>query len=160
VISHGANAPVPVELRYGVEFFWTGTDDPTPALALPAALRFLAALLPGGFPALRARNRALALTGRKRGADALGVPLPCPDAMIGAMASLPVPALPNLPAPSATSALELDPLHDALFREHAIEVPVLTCPAHPGRLVRISAQAYNETFDYERLADALRALRG
>ena len=84
--------------------------------------------------------------------------LPCPDAMIGAMASLPVPALPGLSAPRATSALELDPLHDALFRDHAIEVPVLTCPAHPGRLVRISAQAYNEIDDYERLAAALRAL--
>jgi isopenicillin-N epimerase len=59
--------------------------------------------------------------------------------MIGAMASLPVP-------------------HDALFRDPAIEVPVLTCPAHPGRLVRISAQAYNEIDDYERLAAALRAL--
>jgi isopenicillin-N epimerase len=158
VISHGANAPVPPAQRYGIEFFWTGTDDPTPALALPTALRFLAGLLPGGFPALRARNRALVLAGRKLVADALGVPLPCPDAMIGAMASLPVPALPGLPAPKAVSALELDPLHDALFREHAIEVPVLTCPAHPGRLVRISAQAYNEIDDYERLASALRAL--
>jgi isopenicillin-N epimerase len=68
-----------------------------------------------------------------------------------------VPALPRLPAPKAASALELDPLHDALFREHAIEVPVLTCPAHPGRMVRISAQAYNEIEDYERLAAALRA---
>jgi isopenicillin-N epimerase len=158
VISHGANAKVPVEQRYGVEFFWTGTDDPTPALALPAALRFLAGLLPGGLPALRARNRALALAGRKLVADALGLPPPCPDAMIGAMASLPVPALPGLPAPEAASALTLDPLHDALFRHHAIEVPVLTCPAHPGRLVRISAQAYNEIEDYERLAAALRAL--
>jgi isopenicillin-N epimerase len=45
-----------------------------------------------------------------------------------------------------------------LFRDYAIEVPVLTCPAHPGRLVRISAQAYNELDDYERLAAALRAL--
>ena len=158
VISHGANAPVPVESRYGVEFFWTGTDDCTPALALPAALRFLEELLPGGLPALRARNRALALGGRQRIADALGVPLPCPDAMIGAMASVPVPALPGLPAPSATSALELDPLHEALFRDHAIEVPVLTCPAHPGRMVRISAQAYNEIDHYERLASALRTL--
>jgi isopenicillin-N epimerase len=158
VISHGANAPVPIEQRYGVEFFWTGTDDPTPALALPAALRFLEGLVPGGLPALRARNRALALEGRRLVADALGVPLPCPDAMIGAMASLPVPALPGLPAPQTISALSLDPLHDALFRDHAIEVPVLTCPAHPGRLVRISAQAYNETPDYQRLAAALRAL--
>jgi isopenicillin-N epimerase len=158
VISHGANANVPRERRYGVEFFWTGTDDCTPALALPAALRFLDGLLPGGFAALRARNRALALAGRKRIAAALAVPLPCPDAMIGAMASLPVPALPGLRAPEAGAALALDPLHDALFREHAIEVPVLTCPAHPGRLLRISAQAYNEIEDYERLAAALRAL--
>jgi isopenicillin-N epimerase len=158
VISHGANAKVPPERRYGVEFFWTGTDDPTPALALPAALRFLEGLLPGGLPALRARNRALALAGRKRVADALGVALPCPDAMIGAMASLPLPALPGLPAAQGNSALALDPLHDALFREHAIEVPVLSCPAHPGRLVRISAQAYNEIEDYDRLAAALRAL--
>jgi len=69
-----------------------------------------------------------------------------------------VPALQGLPAPSATSALELDPLHEALFRDHAIEVPVLTCPAHPGRMVRISAQAYNEIDDYERLASALHTL--
>jgi isopenicillin-N epimerase len=158
VISHGANAPIPVEQRYGVEFMWMGTDDFTPALALPAALRFLAGLLPGGLAELRARNRALALAGRRVVADALGVPLPCPDAMIGAMASLPVPPLPGLPAPESVSALALDPLHDLLFREHQIEVPVLTCPAHPGRLVRISAQAYNELDDYERLASALRTL--
>jgi isopenicillin-N epimerase len=100
------------------------------------------------------------LAGRKLVADALGVALPCPDAMIGSMASLPVPALPGLPPPEAVSALSFDPLHDILFREHGIEVPVLTCPAHPGRLVRISAHAYNETLDYERLAAALRAIAG
>jgi isopenicillin-N epimerase len=89
VISHGANAPVPLERRYGIEFFWTGTNDFTPALAVPAALRFLGELLPGGWAELRARNRALALAGRRLVADALGAALPCPDAMIGAMASLP-----------------------------------------------------------------------
>jgi isopenicillin-N epimerase len=160
VISHGANAPVPPERRYGIEFYWTGTDDCTPALAVPAALRFLDALLPGGASALRARNRDLALAGRRIVADALGSALPCPDAMIGAMASLRVPALPGLAPPQAMSALELDPLHDALFRDHRIEVPVLTCPAHPERLLRISAQAYNSLGDYERLAAALREIVG
>jgi isopenicillin-N epimerase len=155
VISHGANAPVPPDRRYGIEFFWMGTDDVTPALSVPAALRFLDGLLPGGAAALRARNRELALAGRRVVADALGVPLPSPDSMIGAMASLPVPPIARFPAAKAMSALELDPLHDALFREHRIEVPVLTCPAHPERLLRISAQAYNSIGDYERLAAAL-----
>ena len=155
VISHGANAPVPPERRFGIEFFWMGTDDITPALSVPAALRFLEELLPGGAAALRARNRELALAGRRLVAQALGVPLPCPDTMIGAMASLPVPAIARFPEPKAMSALELDALHDALFREHRIEVPVLTCPAHPERLLRISAQAYNAPADYERLAAAL-----
>jgi isopenicillin-N epimerase len=156
VISHGANAPVPPERRYAIEFAWTGTDDCTPALAVPAALRFLEQIVPGGAAALRARNRDLARAGRRAVADALGVALPCPDAMIGAMASLPVPASRQFPAPGAVSALELDPLHDALFRDHRIEVPVLTCLAHSGRLLRISAHAYNELSDYERLAGALR----
>jgi isopenicillin-N epimerase len=158
VISHGANAPVPLEQRFQAEFAWTGTDDCTGALAVPAALRFLEALLPGGWPALRERNHRLALEGRRIVADALGVPLPCPDEMIGAMASLPVPATPRFSPPRAVSALELDPLHDALFRGYAIEVPVITSRAHPGRLLRISAQAYNTPADYERLADALRDL--
>ena len=118
----------------------------------------LSELVPGGVPALRARNRELALAGRRLVADALETPLPCPDSMIGAMASLPVPDLPRFGAPSAASALELDPLYDALFREHAIKAPVLTCPAHPGRLLRISAQAYNSLADYEKLAMALRQL--
>ncbi len=158
VISHGANAPVPLEQRYFIEFAWTGTDDCTSALAVPAALHFLEQLVPGGAAALRGRNRDLALAGRRVIADALGAPLPCPDAMIGAMASLPVPPLPHLPAPQAMSALDLDPLHDTLFREHRIEVPVLTCAAHPGRLLRISAQAYNSIGDYERLAEVLRGI--
>jgi isopenicillin-N epimerase len=158
VISHGANAPVPAERRFGIEFFWMGTSDITPALSVPAALRFLAELLPGGAAALRARNRELALAGRRTVAEALGVPLPCPDSMIGSMASLPVRAHARFADPKAMSALELDPLHDALFLEHRIEVPVLTCPAHPERLLRVSAQAYNSAADYERLAAALRAL--
>jgi isopenicillin-N epimerase len=155
IVSHGANAPVDLAHRYRIEFEWQGTLDPTPALSLPEALRFLGGLLPGGWASLRARNRALALEGRRLVADALGVALPCPDEMIGSMAALPVPPLPGLPEPTATSALERDALQEKLFAEHAIEVPVVTCPGHPGRLLRISAQAYNTRADFERLASVL-----
>jgi len=155
VVSHGANARVaPGPARFRLEFDWMGSDDPTPALCVPDALRWLAGLLPGGWPALQARNRALALEGRGVVAAALGVALPCPDEMIGSLASLPLP--PRVaPAPAATaSAFELDPLHEALVRE-GFQVPILACPAHPGRLLRVSAAAYNDPSDYARLADAL-----
>ncbi len=155
VISHGANAPVaPGNPRFRAEFDWTGTDDPTPALCVPEALRFLATLAPGGWPEIRERNRALALEARRLLAGALGQPLPCPDAMLGSLAALPVPeTAPFAPAP-ASSALAPDPLHDAL-RRRGLQAPVVSCPAHPGRLLRVSAALYNERADYERLAGAL-----
>jgi isopenicillin-N epimerase len=154
VLSHGASAPVPLAARFRAEFDWTGTDDPTPALAVPAALRTLGALLSGGWPVLMASNRSRVLAGRRVVAEALGVPLPCPDEMIGSMASLPLPASLH-PSAAPASALALDALQEALFRDHAIEVPVLSCPAFPGRLLRVSAQLYNRSEDYERLARAL-----
>jgi isopenicillin-N epimerase len=46
-------------------------------------------------------------------------------------------------------------LHDRLWLDHRIEVPVIPLT---GRLwFRISAQAYNEIEDYQRLADVLRS---
>ncbi|UCF68168.1 MAG: hypothetical protein JSV80_02385 [Acidobacteriota bacterium] len=45
-----------------------------------------------------------------------------------------------------------------LLEQARIEVPVIPWPAPPKRLIRVSAQLYNEPSDYERLADALRAV--
>jgi isopenicillin-N epimerase len=161
VISHGANAPVPAGgRRFRLEFDWMGTDDPTPALCVPEALRFLPTLVPGGWPEIMQRNRGLALEARRIVAEALGVGLPCPDEMIGSLASLPVPEVAGLPPVDATSAFALDALHDELFRRHRIQAAVLACPAHPGRLLRISAALYNERADYQRLAQALGELLG
>jgi isopenicillin-N epimerase len=63
-ISHGANDPDPTRSAFRKEFDWTGTDDPTPWLAIPAALDLVGGLLPGGWPAVMAANRSLALRGR------------------------------------------------------------------------------------------------
>ncbi len=56
------------------------------------------------------------------------------------------------------SALSFDPLQVALFERHHIEVPVPPGPKPPRRLIRISAQRYNQRSDYEALALALRTL--
>jgi len=158
VISHGANAPVPRSERFRAEFDWMGTSDPSAALAVPEAIRFIGGLLPGGWPEVRARNRALALEGRRLLAHALQVELPCPDAMIGSMAAITLPASSRYPIPERKDAFAPDPLHDALFAKHGFEAPVLLDPSRKSRLVRVSAQLYNTRRDYERLAEVLPAL--
>ncbi len=150
-ISHGHAMPEGAKARLHLEFDWTGTDDPTPWLCAPTALEVMGGLLPGGWPALRARNRAVALEARATLCGALGVVPPCEPAMVGAMAAAP---LPDDPVAEARDAFTPDPLQLALVAR-GFEVPVVPFPAAPQRLVRVSAQLYNHARDYRRLARAL-----
>jgi len=152
VISHGANSPRKDRSRFLNEFDWVGTVDPTALLSVPEALRFMGSLLPGGWPELRRRNRALALEGRRALCEALGIAPPCPDEMIGSLASVP---LPPGSGGAPESSLYGDPLQDELLERWRIEVPIVPWPAPPRRLVRISAQAYNRPEHYTLLAQAL-----
>jgi isopenicillin-N epimerase len=154
-ISHGYNAPPRGRSRYLEEFDWTGTDDPTAALCVPEALRHLASLVPGGWDEIMARNRALCLAARRTLCTALEIEPPCPEEMLGALAALP---LPDGSSEPPASPLYLDPLQDRLFLEHGIEVPVVSWPAPPKRLLRVSAQLYNSLEEYEHLGAALRTL--
>jgi isopenicillin-N epimerase len=157
VTSHGANSRRSDRSRFQLEFDWLGTHDPSPYLVLPEALAFLGGLLPGGWPALQASNHALARRARDLLCEALGVPHPAPDGMLGSLASVPLPDGDGRPpGPPAF----IDPLQDLLFREHAIEVPVFSWPAPPRRLIRVAAQAYNAPAQYERLARVLGPLAG
>ena len=70
------------------------------------------------------------------------------------MAALPLPG----GATAATAALPGGPLQDALLERFRIEVPVFPWPRPPGRLIRISAQVYNQESDYRKLAEALTVL--
>jgi isopenicillin-N epimerase len=153
-ISHGANSTRSDRSRYHLEFDWTGTFDPTAWLCVPDALELIGSLVPGGWPEVMQRNRALALRGRDILSSRLGIAPPAPDRMLGSMAALPLPDGSLDTAPS----LYGDPLQDALLDTFKIEVPIVPWPAPPKRLVRISAQLYNEEAEYERLADALATL--
>jgi isopenicillin-N epimerase len=154
-ISHGASSPRGDRSRFLAEFDWTGTDDPTAILSVGRAIAYMGSLLPGGWAELRAHNRSLALKARDVLIGALGIDRPAPDEMIGSLVALPLPD--GSPDPP-TSPLYLDPLQDALMATHAIEVPIVPWPAPPKRLVRISAQIYNEIEEYEALARALASL--
>jgi isopenicillin-N epimerase len=153
-ISHGANAALEGRTRFRVEFDWTGTDDPTPALCIPTAIRFLGTLFTSGWPALMERNHRLALEAREILCSALGVPAPAPASMLGSMAAVPLPDAdyPPCPSPIGTDAFQMK-----LVERHGIEVPVMGWPAWPRRLIRVSAQAYNTVEHYRKLAAALRA---
>jgi isopenicillin-N epimerase len=138
VISHG----------YGVgfleEFDWTGTRDPSPYLAVTAALAFHRRLGP---ERVRDHNHALADRAAARLAEAWGVERPAPTAMLGSMATLPVP----LPGEATFEAARA--LVRRLRDENGIEVFVQ--PFDRRLWLRVSAQVYNHIEEYDRLARAL-----
>ncbi len=156
VISHGANSPRTDRSRFRIEFDWVGTDDPTPYLCVPAAIRCLGALLPGGWPDLMARNRALALAARRALCEALGMPTPSPDGMIGTLAAV---SLPDIDAPPPPPMFH-DPFSVRLEDVHGIVCPVYSWPQPPRRVLRVAAQAYNTLEQYRRLAGILRVETG
>jgi isopenicillin-N epimerase len=155
VISHGANSGLEGNARFREEFEWMGTRDITPWLTVPVALEFMGTVLPGGWDEVRARNHALVVEARNLLVETLNITPPCPDAMLGSLAALHLPEVKDLKPSVATSALGLDPIQEALFHDHKIEVPVLVCPESGGRIFRVSAQLYNTIDDYARLAKAL-----
>ena len=182
-ISHGANATRTDRSRFRLEFDWTGTHDPTPYLCAPVALDALEAMVPGGWPEIRAANRRLALYGRDAICAALGTEPPAPDDLLGSMVGLLLPvhaaARPWEGTPDAVPSPPVDdhPLQAALRERFAIEVPVLPWPqpwaarepgppgrrspagtSRPRRIVRISAHLYNSPAQYDWLAAALAEL--
>ena len=152
-ISHGANSQRKDRSRFLIEFGWQGTWDPSACLSAPEAIRFVGSLLPGGWPEIMARNRALALAARKILCAALHIEEPCPEEFIGSLAAIPLPDA----APDALPRLPLNeyPLQDDLREKYQIEVPIISWPAPPKRVLRISAQLYNSLPQYERLANAV-----
>ena len=157
VVSHGFNDERPDRARYRKLFDWPGTTDFSPYLALSAAIRFVGALHPDGWPGLMADNATMARQGRDRICAALGVAPPAPNTMLGSMAAIPLPGLE--PTPEAARELQRQ-----LFDEERIEVPIIPFPvpaaqtpgAGPtGVVVRISAQRYNQPDEYTALATAL-----
>lgn len=157
VVSHGRNQEWPGRSRFRLEFDWTGTFDPTAWLSIPRALRTLEQAVPGGWPAIMSRQRELALAARARIARRLEVPLPCPDSMIAAMASV---LLPPGTRDSPAARLSHDQLIDLAYEHHRIECFFFRRDPAGPLLVRLSAAVYNALGEFERLADLLEDFLG
>lgn len=153
-ISHGANAVRTDRSRFRLEFDWTGTEDPSAWLAVPAAIRFLEGLLPGGLAALMADNHRAALAARDAICAAVGAMPVCPDAMVGSMASV---LLPGKGTP-LSGAVPIDPLQEALFTRFEIEIPVFHWPQLGQSILRVSTPIYIDSAEIDVLVAALKTL--
>ena len=143
VVSHGwEDGFAPDRSRLHASFDWTGTDDPSPWLTVPAAVGLGDALHPDGWPGVRAANHDLALQARDVLCDALAIDPPAPDGMLGAMAAVPL---------AGESTGMLDPLA-AQLREHGFVVAAF---GGARRVLRVSAHRYNSLEEYAALAELL-----
>ncbi|HRY31961.1 MAG TPA: aminotransferase class V-fold PLP-dependent enzyme [Bacteroidales bacterium] len=138
---------------FAARFHWAGTLDPTPALCIPDAIRWGASLPEGGWEAIRHHNHSLACTARKIICEQLGIPLPCPDTMLTSMAAIPVGFTEKIVSSGLHS---FDTLQETLFREYHIEIPVYPWHEKGIRILRLSAQIYNDLSQYEYLARILK----
>jgi len=155
VVSHGNNTPRPGYSAFQDRFDWAGTFDPTAWFCVGEAIRWMAQRLPGGWRDVRRRNHELAVRARQILSERLGVEPPCPENLLGSMATLPLPA--RMQGRPRRGKIDDEQLR--LYDEFGIEVPLLRVSQPETRYFRVSAQLYNSPADYEYLAEALRRLR-
>jgi isopenicillin-N epimerase len=137
--------PLTISHGYGqgflAEFDWTGTRDPSAFLAVPDAIAFHRRL---GGPDLMARNKALAAEATALVAQRLKTEPGAAGEFAAAM------GLVCLPLTGEISAERANDLRERLLDERC-DAPL---NALSGAIwLRLSAHAYNELADYERLVD-------
>ena len=154
IISHGNNTPRPGYSAFQDRFDWAGTFDPTAWMCAGESIRWLGELLPGGWRELRERNHRLAVQARRVLRTALGVEAFCPESMLGAMVTLPLPErFQGVPRAGRIDAEQL-----RLYDQFHIEVPFFRIGQPERRYFRISAHIHNSLAEYEYLAKALSRL--
>ena len=154
VISHGNNRTRPGFTPFQDRFDWAGTFDPTAWLCVPEAIRWMGALLPGGWSELRQQNCELAIQGRKILCERWGVEPSCPKDLIGSIAAVPLPdRFQGRPSNGKIDDEQLE-----LYDRFGIEVPINRFGNPERRWLRVSAQIYNSPADYEYLAEAMERL--
>lgn len=132
---------------YPSSFRWLGTNDYTPFLATPAALRFMGEL---GWDRIRVHNRRLARLGRgmiESAFETIPVVDPKHDTLFEAM------TLVRLPDGVVTTDDEARLLQKQIAEQLSIEA--LPLAWNNQGYLRLSAQVYNSPADFERLSKGL-----
>jgi isopenicillin-N epimerase len=155
VISHGNNRTRPGYTKFQDRFDWPATFDPSAWFCVKDAIVWMRELMAGGWRALREHNHELVVAARRCLCEELGVEPPCPESMLGSLATIPLPA----GFPDAPRSEKIDAEQAELYDRYAIEVPLSRFGSPVRRWFRISAQIYNSMAEYEYLAAALREMR-
>ena len=133
-----------LDTDFATSFDMPGTRDPSPHLAATAAI---ALFEEWGTSAVQAYNHELALGAARHVSARWNTEFDTPDAMIGTMATV------TLPAALGSTREDAQRLRDGLLFDDGIEIPV---HAYRDQLrARISAQVYNDMDDIEGLAVAV-----
>lgn len=144
VVSWGYSADE--STSYGSRYLdlltWTGTKDPSAALSVPDAIRFMQE---HNWQAVRADCHALAVETRRRLNALTGLPALCGDDGFCQMFSARLPELTDLVR-----------LKERLYDEFRIEIPTILWNGQ--KLIRVSIQAYNSRSDADALVTALKTL--
>lgn len=152
VISHGHNSARSDRSVFHNRFDWPATHDPTPWFCAVESILWLGGFLPGGWDELRENHHAKVIAARRMLCDRLGLVAPCPESMVGSMATLPMPG----PLADPGHSTGPDPVYQELLESHHIELQV---PREMGRRwFRISAHLHNSPDEYRYLADVLEKL--
>jgi isopenicillin-N epimerase len=137
------------------ELTWPGTRDPSAFLAVPNAIQFLKS---AGLDYFRETTHELARYARLRLSEAAGLEPIVPDSpgWYGSMVTLRLPAAADDP-PEYNGP---DPLADALWKNHRIEIVINRWSDRSSvgprrRHIRVSCHLYNSRSDIDRLVDAL-----
>jgi isopenicillin-N epimerase len=142
IASHGYTG------GYHDAFDWTGTADPIPLLAIPAALDFWDSL---GWDAVRRQQHELVTAGAHRVAAALGTEVAIADEFTAAMRLVRLPVV--LPSEAEREAAAYRLITDYGVTAHVTQ--------HAGTsYVRMCGQLYNSPEHYDRLAAALPEILG
>lgn len=155
VISHGNSRSRPGYTSFQDRFDWPATFDPSAWFCVKDAIGWMRGLMSGGWRVLREHNHDLVVAARRFLCAELAVEPPCPDSMLGSLATIPLPA----DFPDEPRREKIDAEQAALYDRYAIEVP-FSCFGNPARRwFRISAQIYNSMAEYEYLAEVMKRMR-
>lgn len=143
VVSWGYEAQKPSGSALVDYHQWWGTRDIAAFLTVEDAIRFQAE---HDWPEVRARCHAL-VTSALRGVEEISglAPIYQDDSWYVQMGAAPLP-----------TSVDITGLKSRLYADYRLEVPLTEW--NERKLIRVSAQAYNEAADVERLLEALRRL--